>query len=134
MSQHSPNRAESQNILTEIYEGMTVYDPENAKIGTVQHVHFGDATEEADELGLGPATISDPGRSEASLLESFAKAIAPGQAVPEELRQRLLRRGFIKIDCAGILTSDRYAMADQIAHVSEDWVTLETSRDTLLKG
>ena len=134
MVRRLPHREKGSNILTQIYEGMTVYDVKGGIIGTVKHVHVGDATEEADELGLGPATTSDLERSETSILENFAKAIALGLAAPKELRQRLLRRGFIKIDCAGILVSDRYAMADQIAQVSEDQVTLETTRDALLKG
>ena len=111
MHRRLSHREQQIHILTQIYEGMNVYDAEGGIIGTVQHVHLGDATEEADELGLGPATMSDLGRSENSLLDHFAKAIAPGQTVPQELRQRLLRHGFIKIDCAGILVTDRYAVA-----------------------
>jgi hypothetical protein len=133
MNQPPHNREESGNILTQIYEGMTVYDREGSMVGTVKDMHFGAVTEEADERGLGPATPSASGSSETSLLEDFAKAISPNEPVPEELRERLLRRGFVRIDCTGIFTADRYAMPDQIAHVFDDRVTLAVTRDALLK-
>jgi hypothetical protein len=135
MTQNSSyDRQKSDHILTQIYEGMTVYDPEGSKIGTVNQVHLGAVTAEADERGVGAATTSTVGSTESSLLEDFAKSISPHKPVPKELRQRLLRRGFIRIDCTGIFTSDRYAMSDQIAHVGDDRVTLKTTRDALLKG
>ena len=127
------DREESGNIFTQIYDGMAVYDPEGKKIGTVKRVYLGAVTEAADERGLGPATPSTPETSETSLLEDFAKAVSPTEPLPEELRQRLLRRGFIRIDCTGIFASDRYALSDQIAQVSDDRVTLGVTRDALLK-
>ena len=134
MTQRQPhNREESGNFFTQIYDGMAVYDPEGKKIGTVKRVYLGAVTEAADERGLGAATTSAPEASESSLLEDFAKAISPTEPLPEELRQRLLRRGFIRIDCTGIFTSDRYALSDQIAQVSDDRVTLGAARDALLK-
>ena len=134
MTQYSYDRQKSDQILTQIYEGMSVYDPEGSKIGTVDQVHFGAVTAEADEHGLGPATTAAVEGAENSLIEDFAKSISPHEPVPKELRQRLLRRGFIRIDCTGFFASDRYAMSDQIAHVSDDQVTLKTTRDALLKG
>jgi hypothetical protein len=83
---------------------------------------------------LGPATTTVAESSESSLLEDFAKSISPNDPVPKEMRQRLLRRGFIRIDCTGIFASDRYAIADQIANVSHDQVTLTTTREALLKS
>ena len=133
MTQQPCNREESNNILGQIYEGMSVYDHEGSKIGTVKQVRFGAVTEAADERGLGPATTALPERAETSLIEGVAKAISPNDPIPDELRQRLLRHGFIRIDCTGILASDRYAMPDQITQVSEDQVTLGVARDALLK-
>jgi hypothetical protein len=133
MTQQPYDCQETRNILTQIYEGMTVYDQEDKKIGTVKDIYLGDVSEEAEVRGLGPATAFASGGSETPLLEGFVKAISPSEPVPEELRQRLLRRGFISIDCTGIFTSDRYAMSDQIAHVSDDHVTLGVTCDALLK-
>jgi hypothetical protein len=133
VTQQPHDREESGNIFTQIYDGMLVYDQEGKKIGTVKRVYLGAVTEAADERGLGPATTSAPRTSESSLLEDFAKAISPTEPLPEELRQRLLRQGFIQIDCTGIFTSDRYALSDQIAQVSDARVTLGVTRDALLK-
>jgi hypothetical protein len=112
---------------------MASYDQEGKKIGTVKRVYLGAATGEADQRGLGPATPSASGSSETSLLEDFAKAVFSTEPVPEELRQRLLRHGFIRVDCTGIFTSDRYALSDQIAQVSDAGVALGVRRDALLQ-
>jgi len=123
----------ASRILTRIYEGMTVYDRTGDKIGTVEHVYLGAVSEEADMRGGGPGTASSPGKSESSLIEDFARAIFPADQVPEPLRQRLLRHGFIRINSTGLFAADRYVMPDQIADVSEDRVTLRAIRDELIK-
>ena len=133
MSQQPFEQQPRSRILTQIYEGMTVYDRAGDKIGTVEHVYFGAANEEAEERGSGPVTASPPGEHESSLIEDFAKAIAPTDQVPEPLRQRLLRQGFIRIDSTGLFAADRYVMPDQIADVSEDRITLRVTRDELIK-
>ena len=103
------------------------------KIGTVERVHFGAVSQDADTHGGGPATAPSPGSRENSLIEDFAKAIAAGDEMPEPLRQRLLRHGFIRIDSTGLFAADRYVMPDQIANVSEDRVMLRVTRDELIK-
>jgi len=112
---------------------MTVYDRTDQKIGTVERVHFGAVSQEAATHGGGPATTASPGAHESSLIGDFAKAIFPADEVPEPLRQRLLRYGFIRIDSTGLFAADRYVTPDQIAGVSEDRVTLRVTRDELIK-
>jgi hypothetical protein len=112
---------------------MTVYDRTGDKIGTVEHVSLGAVSEEADKRGGGPGTASSPGESESSLIGDFARAIFPADEVPEPLRQRLLRHGFMRIDSTGLFAADRYVMPDQIADVSEDRVMLRVTRDELIK-
>ena len=133
MSQQPSEQPHKSSILTQIYEGMTVYDRADQKIGTVEQVYFGAASQEADTHGGGPTTAASPGGHESSLLEDFAKAIAAGDEMPEPLRQRLLRHGFIRIDSTGLFAADRYVMPDQIAGVSEDRVRLRVTRDELIK-
>lgn len=120
MTQQPFEQEKSKNTLSQIYEGMTVYDHVGAKVGTVKEVHLGAVTAAADERSLGPATAYEPGSAETSLLDDFAKAVSPTEPLSEELRQRLLRRGFIRIDCTRIFAADRYAMSEQIAQVSDD--------------
>jgi PRC-barrel domain len=134
MSQQPFEPQHSNRILTQIYEGMTVYDRAGDKIGTVEDVYLGGMSEEADKRGGGPETAPSPGQGESSLIEDLAKAIFPSDQLPETLRQRLLRHGFIRLDSTGLFAADRYVMADQIADVSEDRVTLLVTRDELIKS
>jgi hypothetical protein len=133
MSQQPSEPPHKGSLLTQIYEGMTVYDRTGQKIGTVERVYFGAVSQEADTHGGGPTTAAPPGAYESSLIEDFARAIFPADQVPEPLRQRLLRHGFIRIDSTGLFAADRYVMPDQIADVSEDRVTLRVTRDELIK-
>jgi hypothetical protein len=133
MNQQPYEQPHKPSILTRIYEGMTVYDRTDQKIGTVEHVYFGAVSQEADTHGDGPTTAPFPGEHESSLIEDFAKAVAAGDEMPEPLRQRLLRHGFMRIDSTGLFAADRYVMPDQIADVSGDRVTLRVTRDELIK-
>ena len=132
MSQQ-PFEGQDSRILTEVYEGMDVYDQAGDKIGTVEYVYLGAVSEEADKYGTGPATASAPGLGESSIIEDLAKALGAGDHVPETLRERLRRHGFIRIDSTGLFAADRYVMPDQIANVSGDRVTLRVTRDELIK-
>lgn len=51
--------------------------------------------------------------------------------MPEERRQRLLNEGFLHIE-GGLLQSDRYVLADQIAAVQEERVTLNIPGDSVI--
>jgi hypothetical protein len=123
---------QSSRILAKIREGMTVYDRTGNNIGTVEYVHLGAVSEEADERGEGPATTSAPGRAGSSLIDDFAKAIVPSDQVPEVLRERLLRHGFIRIDSAGLFAADRYVLPGQIASVSGNRINLAVTHDELI--
>jgi hypothetical protein len=96
-------------------------------------VYLGAVTEEEEERGLGPATVSSPEKSEHSLIEDFMNAVSPHDPVPDPLRQRLLRHGFIRINTSGLFAADRYAMPDQIASVADDRITLHVMREDLMK-
>jgi hypothetical protein len=133
MSQQPFEQQHGSRLLTQIYEGMTVYDSDGEKIGTVEHVYFGEVSQEADKRGAGPETATSPERGESWLIEDVVKAIFPGDRVPEPLRQRLLRHGFIRIDSTGLFAADRYVMPDQIAALSDDRVTLRVTREQLIK-
>ena len=123
---------QGSRILANIREGMTVYDRTGNNIGTVEYVYLGAVSEEADKRGEGPATIAAPGQAGGSLLDDFAKAIIPSDQVPEALRARLLRHGFIRIDSAGLFAADRYVLPGQIESVSGNRITLCVTHDELI--
>jgi len=119
--------------LEQIHEGMEVYDPQENKIGTVERVYFGSASEEVLDRGGGPMTAPDPTPRESdSLIDNLAEAIAGADDIPETLANRLRRHGFIRID-PGMLQSDLYAMPDQIARVDGERVVLSVPKDKLLE-
>lgn len=120
-------------VLEHVEEGMNVYNRNGDKIGTVEDIQFGQ--EDLSQPGPETSTVSDAtyDYDRNSLVDMFAEAIAPAPDVPDELKARMMRYGFIRID-AGLLKSDRVAMTDQIDRVTEDGVHLKTAdHDELVK-
>jgi hypothetical protein len=110
--------------LGRVREGMPVYDRENARIGTVRTVYLGSEP--------GSVTADQPAVSPHSFVDDLAQALAPA-ALPDAIRARLLREGFIRIDTSGIFAADRYALATEIRSVSEAGVMLDATRDELVR-
>ena len=124
-----------RSVLAQIHEGMDVYDNSNNHIGTVDFVHFGAASEAQQEAGTGPAS---PGPADSvqmrddSFVEMIAEAFSPNE-VPDELRERLLHSGYVRLDASGLFASDRFILPDQIMGVTSDGVQLNVTRDELIK-
>lgn len=125
------DKSTGNSILNQIDEGMRVYDREDNEIGTVRKVFLGSVTEEMDERGGGPATASSPAVRDDTLVDNLVEAFAVDEPLPETIRARLLRQGFIRIDVSGLFASDRFAMPEQIASVSDDRVRLRLTKEEL---
>jgi hypothetical protein len=91
-----------------VREGMQVVDAAGSEIGKVVLVKMGD-----------PEAITAEHDPEA---EPY---------LPEELAERMLRMGFIKIDRKGLLKPDVYAAADEIDSVDRNLVRLSVPVDRL---
>jgi hypothetical protein len=117
-------------MLSRVEEGMKVYDNQGSEVGTVEFVHFAEAS---GMSGAGAAsTPSEP--AESGLMDILGKVFGSDD-LPEELRERLLMHGFIKMDSARLFGADRYIMFDQISKVEEDGVHLKVAdSEALLKG
>ena len=118
-------------IPRDIHEGMKVYDRTNAEIGTVEMVKFSDedpTTPEVETAGVNPIEEE----RDDNLVESIARVFRSDE-LPEELRERLLREGFVLIDADGLFEADRYVLPDQIASVSGDRLVLKASKAELIK-
>ena len=118
------------DVLIQIREGMTVRDRDGNDLGKVDFVHFSDE----DPGTPGPETLTagaDPREDRHSILDVVADALG-AHHVPEELRQRLLRNGFLRVD-RGLFGHDRYVLPDQIASVRDGEVILSASRDDLVR-
>jgi len=124
----------AQSILSQIHEGMGVYDVRDNHIGNVDFVHFGAASETQQELGLGPATntkADSPDMRDDSIIDNIAEAFSPNE-VPQQLQNKLLLSGFIRLG-GGLFGSDRYITPEQIVAVSGDKVQLAVNKDQLVK-
>jgi hypothetical protein len=117
-------------MINMIEEGMQVFDNQGNKVGTVEFIHFSEAN--GSETFTAASTPAEP--SEWNLIDIIGKFFGSDN-LPEELRERLLMHGFIRIDSAKLFGADRYVMPDQIAKVDKNGVHLKVADgQELLKG
>src|SRR5688500_16145259 len=108
-------------LIERVYEGMRVVDVDGNDIGKVEFVKMGDPEAvTTDGNRIGPAAGVTPLDSDYDEPE-----------VPQPMRDRLLRAGFIKVDSANLFDTDRYVQADAIHAVDGDCVRIRTSKDRL---
>ncbi len=113
-----------------IKEGMEVIDVNDKSLGHVDYVRFGDDNPR-DDYHTETATEPDETPAE-EIAESVADAFVGRDDIPDELRQRLLRYGYLRLD-GGLLHSDRFVTPDQVARVDEH-VHLNVAGDDLLSA
>jgi len=118
-------------ILTTVKEGMDVYDWEGKKIGTVSDVYMGESSPQANERGEGAVTPSNRDTGGDTLIENVARVFA-GDELPEVLRGRLLRSGFIRMNTGGLFSKALYILPDQIDQVAGPRIDLRVMRDQLI--
>jgi hypothetical protein len=122
--------SERTHMLNKIEEGMKVYDNKGGEIGTVEFIHFSEANGGDHPIAASPS--EEP--TEPGLMDVVRKMFGADN-LPRELRERLLMRGFIRMDSAGLFGADRYVMFDQIAKVDARGVYLGVAdTDGLLKA
>ncbi|HQZ13515.1 MAG TPA: hypothetical protein PK286_11590 [Devosia sp.] len=115
------------NYLVQVQEGMRVFDRLNHEIGTVDYVKLSD-----DD----PMTDDAEAERLSERRESFLDVVADvfrSDDLPDEVRDMLLQKGFIRIDSAGLFAADRYVTPDQIMSVTGDALTLSVTREELMK-
>ncbi|CAA9559278.1 MAG: hypothetical protein AVDCRST_MAG19-1669 [uncultured Thermomicrobiales bacterium] len=105
-------------IINAVRPGMRVVDASGEELGTVDDVKMGDP---------GAATVGADMLAEPGLFGADAEP-----DVPEPLRSRLLRFGYVRIDVKGWFDTDRYLTADLIGRVSGDAVILTVAKDRVL--
>ncbi|MBZ0293493.1 MAG: hypothetical protein K8L99_13075 [Anaerolineae bacterium] len=116
--------------LTRIKEGMTVLDVHGDKVGTVKFVKFGDE----DPNHPGPETVTaDVDTTPDNIIEEVAAVFRDGTELPETIRKRLVRYGYVRID-TGLLSADRFAILDQVVSVTNDEVHLTADGEELVKA
>jgi hypothetical protein len=112
-----------ENPLAAVRAGMRVVDTRGNPVGVVEQVRMGDP-QAVTSQGQAPAAYS-------SLLDRATSLFTGAEPdVPEELADRLLRLGYLKIDGPTLLERDRYVAADRVAGVEEETVTLSIPEET----
>lgn len=128
MAKRIVNNASVANVGTieMVRDGMKVVDSEGKNVGTVEFVKMGDP---------GAATEQGNEPRDTGLLGNIAEAIGaePEPDVPDAMRARLLRSGYLKVDGGFFFGTDRYVSPEQIANVQGDTVYLRAMKDQLVK-
>lgn len=119
-----------QTLPRDIHVGMRVLDSARKEIGKIEDFRF---SENEDDPRVEPSDIdASDRRKDGGLVVDIAEAFAPDD-LPQVLRDRLLREGYIRLDTKGLFAADRYILPDQIVSASGDELQLNVSKDELMK-
>lgn len=122
--------SDRNHMLNKIKEGMNVYDNSGDEIGTVEFIHFSEA-----DGGEHPVAASPPEQPTEPDLVDVIRKMFGADNLPQEVRDRLLMHGFLRMDSAKLFGSDRYVMFDQIESVDSRGVHLGVAdTESLLKA
>ncbi|MCW2131491.1 PRC-barrel domain-containing protein [Arthrobacter sp. VKM Ac-2550] len=104
--------------LSDVREGMDVFDASGEKVGTVKSVKFGD-----------PQATTAEGQTferEPNIVQAVATALSGQTDLPEERRERLLRLGYVEVDGKGF-GNNFFEGSDAVKRVSGNTVYLNHS-------
>lgn len=117
--------------LRDIREGMKVFDSRDHEIGTVERVQYGADNPATPELEANSIEGMEPERNR-SIVDNVLDVFREDD-LPEEIRDRLLMQGFVRLDADGLFASDRYILPDQILSVMGDKIVLTVEKSELMK-
>jgi hypothetical protein len=114
----------AERRLEQVRAGMHVVDAAGEDVGRVDFVQMGDP--QAD-------TTAGNEAKQAGAFDLVARALGGEREpeVPEPLRSRLVRSGYLKLDGANLLDADRYVPAEYVSSVAQDRVQLTVRREAL---
>ncbi|GAB4513959.1 MAG: hypothetical protein OHK0046_15380 [Anaerolineae bacterium] len=118
------------NNFEHIEKGMEVLDASSNRIGKVEYVQFGD--ENLSQPGAETVSARQYDARDDSFVDDVAKALAAPDTLPEEVRDQLIRYGYIRID-ASMFQSDRLVSFEHIARVQDGKVMLSVDKEDLIK-
>lgn len=120
------------DLLAMVKEGMKVVDADGDDVGTVSYVQMAElndqdnlASDDTVNVGLFDVTDSDVGGGDRSLID-----VVGGD---DDVTERMMRNGYVKIDAAGLFSGDKYVEPYQIAAVEGDTVRLAIDKDDIEK-
>jgi hypothetical protein len=124
---HRVGMTDETALFNRIQEGMHVMDASGEDIGRVDLIRMGDpqattATAGNEDRGSTPLDF---------VAEAFGAESEPD--VPEPLRSRLVREGYLKLDSANLLEADRYVPANYVRGVTNERVELNVRKQELAR-
>ncbi len=123
---------DADSVLKCVREGMRVYDRDYRDVGRVDRVYLA-PSDPGYEWGEGSVTVRDPTPPRDILLQEAAQVFEPDN-LSEDLRERLLSRGFLRLSAAGILAADRYVMPEKVDRIQKNRVILTVPRRDLINS
>jgi hypothetical protein len=115
-----------------LHKGMKVYDSSNDEIGVVEDFKFSDEDPTTPGLEQTDVHPMDIDRDD-DLVTIMARAFAGEDNLSDELKEKLLREGFVRIDAEGLFAADRYITPDQIEGADGDRLLLSVPKSALMK-
>ena len=115
------------SAITRIQQGMRVVDAVGDEIGKVEYVQDGDPQ---------AVTLAGNEHRPTDMADEIVQAVVPDQEepdVPDPLRTRLRRTGYVKIGGHGLLGHDRYVSSEQVGSVTNDEVRLSVRKSALIR-
>jgi len=124
-AQSTTRSKQASQLLDQVKKGMDVFNSTNERIGVVEAVYLGAASEIEQPFDAGPATDDSPKLPGTRVQRMVAELFDPNE-VPEEIAERLRYSGYLRIDPAGLFTGSRYVTPEQIGSVTDKGVFLRT--------
>jgi hypothetical protein len=119
-----------QQMSGQIRIGMKVLDRDRNVIGEIDDLKFPENATAPDTEPETDGLMADEDQT-GSLMGAIADAFGRDQ-LPEALRSRLMREGYVHIDADGLFARDRYILPEQIAALEGDGIVLNVARDDLI--
>lgn len=108
-------------MLSQIAEGMEVYDSDGHRIGTVEAFRLGEGTLKASRTNI------------VTIVEELAETMGKHKELPTAFYTRLYEEGFVRVR-RGILRSDVLIFSKQIEDIQADAIYLNVEQGELLHG
>jgi hypothetical protein len=113
-----------QPAIADVVAGMRVVDRAGQDVGVVMLVRMGDPQAVAtDRQGTAEGTPD--------LVAGLDSQAEPDLANP--FTDRMLRTGYVKIECSEFFAGNAYAPGDEVVAVHDDTVRLSSARESLVK-
>ncbi len=121
----------NRDILSQVHQGMSIFNNEGDRIATVDAVSFGTISGESLESSNVPATNERPIMPPEVFGKIIRNLFDPGE-IPDEVAERLRYSGFVRIE-GGLFGNDRYIVPDQIDYVADDGIHLKVPEATAVE-